>query len=133
MERQEFWAWYLNENHVTEIWPIVGSEAAAELDRMNKSATDGKVLKFGRLTGAQRSHCVLLMRIGNLTIAEWSHEGAVRFWYADNPRTPSLYQFNYRATNLRDHSNWDRSHQSYWQIDVNNRVAGVTNIRQPNW
>ena len=132
-DRQDFWGWYLDENHVNEIWPVVGSKAALALDRINKEATDGRVLKFGRLSGASSDHCVMLMRVGNLTIAEWSHNGTVRFWHSDNPRMPKLYKQRYSGSQLRDHSNWGRVHQKGWQRDVNSYIDSAVGIRQPSW
>lgn len=131
-DRKEFWGWYLDENHVTEIWPIVGTKAALELSRMNRQATDGRTLKFGRLGGAQSDQSVLLMKIGDLTIAEWSHMGSVRFWAADNPSAPKLYQSDYQGRKLRQNSNWDRPHQRSWQSDVDRKVAQYTGIRNYN-
>jgi len=129
-DRREFWGWYLDESHVTEIWPVVGSKAAVELERMNREATDGRKLKFGRLSGASSDQCVLLIKIGQLTIAEWSHNGSVRFWLAGNPSTPELYRGNYQGHKLRADSDWERRHTPSWQGDVDRQVAQHTGIRQ---
>jgi hypothetical protein len=133
-DRKKFWGWYFDENHVTEVWPVVGPKAAYELDKMNREATDGSKLKFGRLSGAYSSdQCVLLMKIGDLTIAEWSHNGSVRFWFSGNDSVPNLYQNNYHADRLRRNSDWDRAHtQNRWQGDVDRELAQHTGIRQFN-
>ena len=126
--RKEFWGWYLDENHVTEVWPVVGTQSASHLRAMNNKSTDGYKLKYGELRGAASDQSVLLMRIGDLTIAEWSHNGSVRFWHADNPQAPTLYRNSYSADSLRRGSNWERPHQSGWQAYVDRYTAERTGI-----
>lgn len=132
--RKEFWGWYLDENHVTEVWPVVGSQSASHLWAMNNKSTDGYKLKYGELRGAASDQSVLLMRIGDLTIAEWSHNGSVRFWHADNSQAPTLYKNSYSADALRRGSNWEKSHQSGWQTYVDRYTAERTGItRGPSY
>ena len=126
--RKEFWGWYLDENHVTEVWPVLGSQSASHLSSMNSKSSDGYQLKYGHLSGAASDQSVLLMRIGSLTIAEWSHTGSVRIWHADNPQAPVLYKNRYPAYLLRKDSDWDRPHKGAWQNDVDRYTAERTGI-----
>jgi hypothetical protein len=47
---------------------------------------------------------VLLMRLGDLVIAEWSHNGAMRFWKADSKAAPEFHLTDYNGADLRSGS-----------------------------
>jgi hypothetical protein len=45
--------------------------------------------------------CVLLMRIGDLVIAEFNHNGKCRFWKASHKNAPTLIHEEYSDPTLR--------------------------------
>jgi EH_Signature domain len=56
---------------------------------------------YGRLSGGvQGNHAVLLMRVGSITICDWSHNGALRAWPSDWKQAPSLYRSDYVRSDL---------------------------------
>ena len=57
---------------------------------------------FGRIAGAgvQGNHSVLLMRVGPVTLCDWSHNGALRAWPNDWRNVPQLYKTEYARSEL---------------------------------
>src|ERR1019366_5830248 len=60
-----------------------------------------KVLS-GCITGAGvlGNHSVLLMRVGPVTVYDWSHNGALRAWPSDWRNAPGLYRSEYERSEL---------------------------------
>lgn len=123
--RRDFWRRYLNQKVITEAWVILGS-AAHNLARQHL----GK--EFGRLTGASSDQSVLLMRIGGLTVAEWSHSGACRIWFTQTKDTPVFYRSSYSGNELRTASDeWVPHYGSEkfkWQGKVAQFIKSHTGI-----
>ena len=94
--RRAFWNAYLATGAISDAWCILGSQAERHVGRVSGISRDD----FGRVEGSNidPGHSALLMRIGDLIIADWSHVGAVRFW--KHPNTPKLYSSSYYGKNL---------------------------------
>jgi hypothetical protein len=54
--------------------------------------------------GSPSNQSVLLMRLGDLIIAEWSHNGAIRFWKSTDKHAPQFHLPEYVGSQLRDGS-----------------------------
>src|SRR5690606_5908497 len=61
----------------------------------------GERPEFGVMRGGPVSSSTIIMRIGDLRIAEWSDNGSCRFWSDDDPRAPKLYAKLYDGGELR--------------------------------
>jgi hypothetical protein len=58
--------------------------------------------KFKRGTGSvQSNHSVIIMKIGNLVISEWTHSGRVRLFIDDSLKAPQFYKTEYSANHIR--------------------------------
>ena len=92
---------------------------------------------FGRLHGggAQPMHSVLLMRIGDLVISEWTHEGKVRFFSDNGINVPTFYQSIYHPHLIRDDHNAQEAfrHHSNWKRIVTQHIYDHTGIRNPSY
>src|SRR5262249_46073877 len=55
---------------------------------------------YGRLGDGNANHSVLLIRIGDLTFAEWSHNGKLRAWPNDSKNVPALFRAKYFRSEL---------------------------------
>ena len=66
-------------------------------DGVSKAKRSFNTTGFGRLegTGVSRDHAVLLLKMGGLTIADWSHNGKCHIWTANNSDAPKLYRSRY--------------------------------------
>jgi hypothetical protein len=96
--RQAFWMAYYNQQHIEEAWVVLGEEAASRARRLRISDSS---LVYGRLYGSAPDKSVLIMRMGDLILVEWSHDGALRAYRQSAPDIPELYQTNYQASELR--------------------------------
>ncbi len=102
--RKKFWLPYFENDHVSNITLILSSEAdylARTMQRQNENLSH---LTWSRLKEALPNQSVLLMQIGDLTIAEWSHSGKIRFWRQGYEQGPKFHAQVYRAYSLRNRS-----------------------------
>jgi len=126
--RRDFWEGYLKKGVISEAWVVLGRDA-------RNRAADAFEGQYGSLTGATGTQSVLLMRIGGLTIAEWSHSGACRIWLTPTGLTPKFYLPSYSADDLRETSDeWIPHHHSdrhTWQGRVARYIKDHTGITWP--
>ncbi len=94
--RRAFWNAYLTTGAISDAWCILGTQAERHVKRISGITPND----FGKVDGSNidPGHSALLMKIGDLVIADWSHVGAVRFW--KDPNTPALYAKKYYGKNL---------------------------------
>lgn len=127
--RKAFWMAYYRAGHVLDAWIAMGPEGEAASRRF----TDLQG-QFGKLTGQRQSnHSVLIMRIGNLVIADWSHSGKCRIWNEGDRYIPALYQRSYDGSALRAPADFEIAHHSSasggWQRQIHDHIRGSTGIR----
>lgn len=130
--RKAFWSSYLQKDLIDAAWIVLGRDARSVVRRnLQDSENDAGELRIGE--GAMANHSVLLMRIGDLTIAEWSHSGRCRIWFHGNRSAPSLYEPIYRRRQLVDGCDWEKSHmgseRGTWQEAVAQEIARHTRVR----
>lgn len=130
--RRDFWSAYLDRGYIQEAWVILGTNASA---RARHNFHSG--VTHARLVGASANQSVLLMRIGDLTIAEWSHNGKCRIWSQRTSQdkrvgVPQRYLREYRAEELRNAADFEQVHggsnRATWQRKVHDYIRGRTNI-----
>ena len=117
---------------MTEAWVLLGRKAGAYVRELRASG-DQEVasLDCGKLTGAQNGQSVLVMRVGELTIVEWSHSGACRVWLSNDPKAPRLHQATTDRTELMTES-LDRithDHRGNWQQPLHTIIRTRGNVR----
>lgn len=126
--RKKFWNAYLENNNITEAWVLLGSLAYSKRDVFLE-----KDVLFGRLSGGQANHSAILIKIGSLTICEWSHSGSVRIWRDGNKALPILYKDYYHRDDLVKGADFELSHvsseKSGWQDTVHDFIYGNTWVR----
>lgn len=123
---------------VQEAWVVFDAVGYNQAKRMGlKEISAGRF----RNSSVEKGKSVLLLRIGRMVIAEWSHNGSVRIWYdADKKGAPQLYNAHYTTTELIEGTggyppNWGRGHTGAatykWQDAVADQLAERTKIRIP--
>lgn len=143
--RRAFWEAVYEAGLISEAWVAFGP-LGANLTRRAYSPqasfarleTDGKPVEAG--------HAVLLLKVGDGTIADWSHNGKYNIWKSSaDPTAPELYKRSYGsdevrivaggAGNYETDSRISRSHTSSdtygWQNHVAQRLFEMTGIRVP--
>lgn len=120
--RRCFWKAYIDKRVTKGTWMALGNYAAG----IAQSDATQETPQHGRLTGASASHSLLLLRIGNLVIAEWSHNGKLRIWLDGNQHAPQLYQRQnrpYQRYSLMQGEDFDQAH---WPVEGWNNWQGKT-------
>lgn len=138
-QREAFWRGYLDGGSVRDAWFAFGKQAegaAADLAR----AED---VQYGRIegTGASPTQTALILSVGDLRIAEWSDNGATRFWDDQDNTAPGLYKSTYFGATLRamnggrDYTKGFAAipHMSGWQRKFAAHIFRITGIRHPRW
>ena len=130
--RRKFWTAYLP--YITDAWVAFGPTGANLAEQYTEDGEQEKYLKYGHLgpENVQGTHAVLIMRIGDTTIAEWSHNGKCRVWKANSSRAPALYQDQYSADALRngDLEFIHHGNESYgWQGKIADEIYARVQVR----
>lgn len=97
-QREKFWLAYLDDGAIEDAWFAFGRQA-----EWMAGQSGGDKLLYGEITGggADPSHSALIMSIGEVRIAEWSHNGSCRFWNRNDRQAPELFQKQYFGMQLR--------------------------------
>jgi len=123
--RRAFWMAFYEKGFIQEAWVAFGPAGAVRAHR-----EFGRSVSFGRLTASSKQvetgHAVLLIRIGDYTIVDWSHNGRCIIWPASDPNSPKLYRATYRSGELappvKPNGGFEKAHhhsRSYsWQQSV---------------
>lgn len=131
--RERFWRRYIQKGYVKEAWVAFGPDAERQAAKLIRSGELRSRGSFGVLDRSQIQghHSVLLMRIGDLTISEWTHDGKVRFYRSRNSAAPALYKLRYNPDVLRGDTKTDhyKVHLGDWQYDVAQYIREVTGLR----
>lgn len=108
--RRAFWGAYVEKNAVRDSWVAFASDGARIATQIAATTGDKMMRRFANLSGASPDHAVLILRIGDLVVADWSHNGKLRIWRHNNKHAPRLYLPAYRADELRIGSDFDIPH-----------------------
>lgn len=133
--RRAFWQAYLTRGALDEAWMVLGTG----VERMARDKlTPG--IGYGRLTGGNSLHAVLVMRVGPLVFAEWSFNGKCRAWATDNAVAPELGLARYESGEFKlpsiridekytdDGLSHINSESGYWQRILEKFIRGRIGI-----
>jgi hypothetical protein len=93
--REAFWSACLRKGVIDDAWLVLGANVHASARA--RRGLGGAFAKLDR-AGASSDQSVLLLRIGPLLIAEWSHNGSMRAWLADH--APKVGRSSYLRSDL---------------------------------
>ena len=139
--RRAFWNALYQNKYIDEAWVVFESNGASTATKMF-----GNDISFSRFTGGrtgvQNGHSVLILRIGSLVVAEWSHSSPCSIWdESQGEVSPKLFRPSYGVSDLKkayegDASGdnlarqgvfWHRGSETYsWQ----NRIAAFLKRRR---
>lgn len=100
--RRDFWLPYFEANMVGDVHVVFGSSARATAETIQ--GRKNPHMRWADLSGAGPDQSVLLMKIGGLSVAEWSHSGKLRFWPSKDPAAPILRKESFTGAELRNNS-----------------------------
>jgi hypothetical protein len=136
-ERRKFWTAYLKANLISEAWVVFGADGARRADQASRRLENKGLSMFGRLAsggGRTSEHAALVMRIGDLTVVEWSHNGKWNVWKRGDRNAPTLFRQNdrgrpdYQPQELMN-APTNGSHTSQWRWTVADIIRRETGLR----
>lgn len=135
-DRAKFWGHYIDHEFVSEVWVVFGPDAYRQAIRLVKEGEIKSRSAFGVLEkeNIQPIHSAILMKIGDLIVSEWTHDGKIRIYSSSNPRKPKFYSTRYSPNSIRDDSSPDfvKVHLGAWEYDVETYIYRATNIPGPS-
>lgn len=99
--RQAFWSACLTKGAIDDAWLVLGANVHASARARRELGSDFGLLEGSGLLADQS---VLLLRIGPLVLAEWSHNGSLRAWPAEKGPKLGRKDETYKPTELRQPS-----------------------------
>jgi hypothetical protein len=129
--RRAFWNAYIEKRVVGNAWVAFGTTGTQVATKIANDTGDKLMRRFATLGGGSADQAVLLLSIGDLIIADWSHNGRLRIWRRGNARTPEFNLASYLATDLRADSDFDTVHlpPDGWQSKAEAYIRRHTGIR----
>ena len=125
--RKDFWSYYLDRDLISDAWIVLGPDAEAYLQKSTPHDLRGgyaRLVKYG-----DRTQSVLLMKLGDLVVAEGTHSFACRIWSDKNTHSPPFYEPRYfKARLMIDHDYWI-SHMGTWQSQIAGVIENETGIQ----
>ena len=95
--RRAFWNAYLEAEKIDDSWLALGANVHAEAQGIRELGG-----YFARLRGATSNQSVLLIKIGPIIFAEWSHSGSLRAWPEEWKNAPNIGLPEYQKDDLTD-------------------------------
>lgn len=137
--RRAFWTAYADRGYVRNAQVVFAPPIAKEAQQLARQTKDPSLGHFALLRPAPLSnHAVLLLEIGDLVVADWSHNGKLRIWRRQDPVAPHLDRREYQPDELRrlpkrtamddflEVTHWP---QGSWQQQAHDFIARHTRIR----
>jgi len=119
--RKAFWSAYLKHKYIADAWVILGENAELEARRRWRDS----IPAHGQLSGGDPDHCVLILRIGNVVVTEWSHNGTCRLWRQDDKACPRFHAGRYSRDELRLNPGYEQRHHGNLQYTWQQKLATV--------
>ena len=132
-KRKDFWLSYFQQNAVSEAWVLLGKKASAYMRRLRQQGdTDIARLQHGKLLGGTNEQSVLIMKVGDVTVVEWSHDGACRVWSSNDRRAPSLYKQETERQELMNDAlaRITHDHRGNWEAKLHSALRQKGNVRR---
>lgn len=132
--RKAFWTAYLKAGVIDDAWIVLSQQLDHEASRRLGTRPEA----YGRLKrgpNVQRNHAVLILRIGQLLITDWSHNGKYRIWDEGGLNAqvaPQPYLKSYTRDQLVRNPDHEGAHfgseSGSWQNRLASYIADHTGI-----
>ena len=132
--RRKFWGAYYEKGFIQEAWVVFGRRGAAIARYTAGTRERADIVSFGSFLGdpaSDQRQAVLIMKIGTLVVADWSHNGCCHVWLAGNEKAPRLFQREYFRSDLIMDSDFEKPHIRDWQSDVHDFIRIHTGLWMP--
>lgn len=125
--RKRFWNAYLKKGYIEEAWFALGHRAYEQAPNFIKGKHN-----YSSLSGGDSKHSVLIMKIGDLILTEWSHSGSYRVWNSTQ-YAPTFYEKHYNREDVIancDHTGAHHGNETGgWQEKLSTHIRDLTGLR----
>lgn len=125
--RKRFWNAYLKKGYIEEAWFALGHRAYAQAPNFIKGRHN-----YSSLSGGDSRHSVLIMKIGDLILTEWSHSGSYRVWNSAQ-YAPAFYEKHYNREDVIancDHTGAHHGNETGgWQERLSTHIQDLTGLK----
>ncbi len=134
--RRSFWKAYYDADLIDDAWIALGRDS--RLEARTQSVYENELIGATLSgSGVKSDHSVLILKLHDITICEWSHNGKCRIWSEGNKKSPKLYESSYIAEQLREHENFSLPHQRSeyysWQLKLADYIHEKTGVKMPKY
>lgn len=132
-KRKAFWLSYFQQNAVSDAWVLLGKKASAYVRQLKaRGDSDIASLQYGKLIGATNEQSVLIMKVGEATVVEWSHSGACRIWLSSDRRAPTLYRYETERQELMKDApvRITHDHRGNWEARLHTALRDTGKVRR---
>jgi len=131
--RRAFWLAYFRNESIIEADVLFGPHCHRRSRQLFGRDAPCAVLEGDPKRQVFPDHAVLLMRIGRLIIADWSHNACWCVWRDDDPQAPRFGRSHYRGGEVyRERGRWSQPHSSpqhySWQDLLRDLIHDETGI-----
>lgn len=131
--RRAFWMSYLlgdgSAPSIDAAWVAFGDEGARMALRAARESDDRSFAAFGRQYDKSGQHAALILKMGDLTIVDWSHNAKYQVWGRHDNNAPELFRPIYSSGSLYC-APIQETHASpssfYWQKRLAQIIEGRT-------
>jgi hypothetical protein len=97
--RRAFWMSYLlsdgSSPGIDAAWVAFGDDGARLAGKIARETGDNSFTAFGKQVDKSAQHAALILRMGDLTIVDWSHNAKYQVWRRGDKGAPELFKKNY--------------------------------------
>lgn len=131
--RRAFWMGYYNKGVISDAWVAFARNGELEVKRLAQQHSEDSWLSFGVLENyTNKDHAVLILKLGDITIADFSHMGKCRIWKTASLDAPKLGQKSYTRKSLAMNFSDEFAHNSSvsfaWQRKIAEKIRQMTGI-----
>ena len=125
--RKRFWNAYLKKGYIEEAWFALGYRAYEQAPNFIKGKHN-----YSSLSGGDARHSVLIMKINDLIVTEWSHSGSYRVWNSTQ-YAPKFYSKHYNREDVIANSDHTGTHHGNetggWQERLSTHIRDLTGLK----
>ena len=98
--RREFWMAMDRRELIDQAWVVLNPEGEKHARQLGQEYDDNSFLSHGSVAFPERDKCFFIMKIGDLTVVEGTHNFKVRIYDGDIDNPPPLWEEAYKKSVL---------------------------------
>ena len=126
-ERRNFWQ-KIFDLGVDEVQLALAEKIRSHLNSDDRRLIAPAFISTRGESGITPHHAALIVKIGGLTMVEWSHNRASSIWFRGNPNAPSCSRAQINPGKLLKGEDERLHHRGAWQTKYKNLISNETSL-----